>query len=261
MKKLFFVPVVLALFLLSACNKWKDFWDDHNDNDNDYKSYQITRWDRQTGPGEDYTGTVGYFTYDNHNNPLTVFFNNTTTGENGTHFTFMYDNQKRLSRCYMHYDINYKEYAWYNKYIYGSNGKIVADTTWLERTEQDPEIEPTPETDSYSLSFYTYDAQGRIIKFERFDEGAQVPYISQTYSYDANGNMVRPGFTYDNKVNFMRTNKVWQFINRDYSKNNPIPAVSYNNAKLPKEFDTTATTSRFMNRSYNHSTFTYKKVD
>ena len=47
------------------------------------------------------------------------------------------------------------------------------------------------------------------------------------FNYDASGNMV--GYNvYDNKINIHRTNKIWMFIDRDYSINNPhSPYVAY----------------------------------
>jgi len=48
------------------------------------------------------------------------------------------------------------------------------------------------------------------------------PYLIDTLKYDANGNLPIPDWTgvYDDKVNILRTNKVWQFVNINYSQNN-----------------------------------------
>ncbi|MBS1660082.1 MAG: hypothetical protein JST68_03425 [Bacteroidetes bacterium] len=51
------------------------------------------------------------------------------------------------------------------------------------------------------------------------------------YSYDVHGNTV--GIGHDNKVNFNRTSRVLQFINQDYSVNNPAAVYTYNKNGLP----------------------------
>jgi hypothetical protein len=40
--------------------------------------------------------------------------------------------------------------------------------------------------------------------------------------------------SYDNKINPRRTNKIWMFVDKDYSANNPIPGpTAYNELGLP----------------------------
>jgi hypothetical protein len=265
MKKLLLVPLALALFSLSACNKWKDFWDDHDHDADDYKDYKITKFDVVlSGPGTPTTNRVANITYDSHNNPLTVIFDQTGVGSTNTNYKFVYDGQNRLSKCYMYYNQDHYNYFYYIKYLHDGNGRIVSDTMYFGRGYSDS-TEPSPGIDYYAVNNYTYDAQGRITKVVYYEPIAQPePSYTYNYSYDAKGNMVRPGYTYDNKVNFMRTNKVWQFINREYSQNNPISASSYNNAKLPKTFDAdppNAYVITFLGRVYRQSTFTYTKIN
>jgi len=57
--------------------------------------------------------------------------------------------------------------------------------------------------------------------------------FSDSYQYDASGNLVRPGVTYDDKVRIYRTNDIWMFLMRDYSKNNAVVANEYNAAGYP----------------------------
>jgi hypothetical protein len=63
---------------------------------------------------------------------------------------------------------------------------------------------------------------------------------SSTYSYNADGNLTNNQFgdplTYDDKMNWNRTDPFLQFIDRDYSKNNPVGASSYNKYGLPLEY-------------------------
>src|SRR5882757_2324396 len=89
---------------------------------------------------------------------------------------------------------------------------------------------------SYSALFY--DQLNRIIREEvtpsRMPELPPPTVI--TYQYDASGNLFPNN--HDNKVSLLLTNKVWRFINRDYSINNPVVADAYNDHGLPTAFTT-----------------------
>jgi hypothetical protein len=67
-----------------------------------------------------------------------------------------------------------------------------------------------------------------IVRTYRLDELGRVIWDSATYggintfSYDRKGNLIRPGVTYDDKLNPYTTNSVWRFLNQDYSVNNPL---------------------------------------
>lgn len=83
-----------------------------------------------------------------------------------------------------------------------------------------------------SVTRFEYDAQHRIIK-ETNSKG-----YGHTYVYNAAGNLAgidngAPITTYDDKVNFNRTDLFLQFIDRDYSKNNRVLAAAYNQYGLP----------------------------
>ena len=45
-----------------------------------------------------------------------------------------------------------------------------------------------------------------------------------------------PEIIYDDHKNLLRTDKVLQFLARDYSVNNPVSADNYNAGDLPTEF-------------------------
>jgi hypothetical protein len=68
------------------------------------------------------------------------------------------------------------------------------------------------------------------------------------YQYDRNGDLIRPGVTYDRKVNLLRTNYLLMLIVRDFSLNNPlfsyigagvydvaVQISGYNSAGLPEQ--------------------------
>ena len=83
-----------------------------------------------------------------------------------------------------------------------------------------------------------YDGQGRVIKITTTQVAPTMGSpIVEEFSYNAMGNKVYPpawGVVYDNKQNLNRTNDIWQFLNRDYSMNNPFQtADTYNATGFP----------------------------
>jgi hypothetical protein len=90
-----------------------------------------------------------------------------------------------------------------------------------------------------------------------FSLGSTYPTQIYQFEYDGNGNLVTPGVVYDNKINFHRTNKIWMFLDRDYSINNPFAAETYNSNHLPVKL-VTDKTSDFLWISYiAETTLTY----
>src|SRR5687768_8491964 len=213
MKQFRMLTTALAILTLSSCNKLIDHIKNHLDNDD--KTYRIETWTRfDPETGYPYHGK---FTYNANNDPVTF------TGGGSFNWIFKYDKHKRLSETYMYERDPYfeKEYREYRKYKYNNKGQIVSDTTY-EFGFWDSI--PTPQNTYYRQTFYTYDEKGRMIKSViQFQDSTDLPIIAE-YSYDEDGNLVIPGFVYDKKMSFLRTNKVWMFLSRDYSVNNPFPA-------------------------------------
>jgi len=81
---------------------------------------------------------------------------------------------------------------------------------------------------------YKYDVANRMIASHSGSAG------DETYSYNGDGNLVANQFgdllTYDDKVNWNRTVPFLHFIDKDYSKNNPVGAVPYNKYGFPVEY-------------------------
>ena len=106
-----------------------------------------------------------------------------------------------------------------------------------------------------SLTYYRYDTWDRIVQDSTIWSfgSAQV----NKYAYDANGNLV--GRTYDNKTNIHRTNRIWMFLDRDYSVNNPFPASDYNRSGLPTYFRFTYPGSYYLKflAFFSEATITY----
>lgn len=194
-------------------------------------------WEKPHAPDQRYILVL----YDEYENPVAV--TQPVVGTGRPYRTFKYDMWHRLRQYRGEYANGH--YEFWHFYGYDLNGRIGVDTmytfglmgatgpvNWFERR----------------ISHYTYDTQGRIIKVVTTSTNS--PGTTETnYAYDANGNLIYPpafGIMYDNKMNYNRTNDIWQFLNRDYSRNNPFTAVSYNASGFPTEINTTRPVS-FLN--------------
>jgi hypothetical protein len=167
------------------------------------------------------------FTYNPHGDPLAVDVTFPSTGN--PNVIFLYDKHHRLTDYIGPYQkldpanlpVQIASEFWY-QYTYADDNPAslpVADTLHTFSiynngifTEVVPKL----------VEKYTYDAQGRIVQVN-----------STTFNYDTRGNLIRPNVTYDDKKNFRSTNRIWQFISRDYSVNNNFVATSYNDKGLP----------------------------
>jgi hypothetical protein len=254
------LTAALAILALSSCNKLVDHIKNHLDDDD--KTYRIETWKRSDS-GPEYAN-LGTFTYNANNDPTSLTFEH----RGGYYWKFNYDKHKRLSETYLYEGAEYFEgsYREYRKYKYNNKGQIISDTTY-EYGEFDSI--PTPQNNYYWVTTYTYDPKGRVIKTveKHVKQTPEEPDFAITYefSYNEDGNLVRPGYTYDNKLSFLRTNKIWMFLSRDYSVNNPIPASSYNSFGLPLVFNHDLNGKPypepiFLWERYHYSEFTYKKI-
>jgi hypothetical protein len=163
------------------------------------------------------------FTYNSNNDPVTGIRARPSTGY--PNFFFRYDRQGRftdLIGAYGHTALDGVE-SW-TRYFYDNHNHIVRDSfyTFPAIVDGHPTL---GEHSGFINSAYEYDSKDRIIKATR---GLR----SSTISYDQQGNIV--GSAYDNKINLHRTNKIWMFIDHDYSVNNPATAAyTYNAFGLP----------------------------
>lgn len=177
--------------------------------------------------------------YNEFENPTVVTIPLPTTGH--PYRTFKYDHWNRLREYRGEYANGFFEF--WHFYGFDNNGRIGVDTTYTFGKLGE---KPTEYFDR-CISFYEYDAQGRIIHITTScDRGAN---FMNNYTYDSNGNLVYPpafGITYDNKMNLNRTNDIWQFLNRDYSMNNPFIATEYNGTGFPTKINTTANTASML---------------
>ena len=201
-------------------------------------------------------------TYNAAGNPVSAI--RKTTTENGPNYYFRYDNLNRLTDL-----IGIAENGFYrswHRYVYNASGKVAVDSIYDYPEEMDNHP-VTGLVGTVTTADYLYDAAGRVSKMtiNPVDPG-DMTWV-ENYSYDSDGNLT--GYAYDNKVNVHQTNKVWQFLSRDYSVNNPVSgsglAVSYtyNSYGLPTQVN--ATTGSFNlvvpgnadRFSFSHGTIVY----
>jgi len=149
-----------------------------------------------------------------------------------------YDQQNRLIEYAEYYDRDPQDYISIHHYKYAGN-RIVQDTGFIRIAAAYTEVLDIE-----------YDFWGRITKTSGFswienDPSTPIPSVTMRYAYNDDGNKNKVWFnddltTYDNfddKVNYVRTDPVLEFLFRNYSKNNALPGpTSYNDKGLPITF-------------------------
>jgi hypothetical protein len=177
------------------------------------------------------------FTYDSYGKPLSRI--SSRPGLGTPNMYFLYDKNERLTDVIEPYSVidpnNLKGTFGFDvwiKYTYNDRSKRlqpIADTIYRQGGFIDGKICCTsPITENYE-----YDATGRVSKITDYVPGGSGSVVE--FNYDAQGNLIRPGRIYDNKVNIHRTNGVWMLIEQDYSRNNPFIAETYNRHGLPEK--------------------------
>ncbi|HTI10217.1 MAG TPA: hypothetical protein VL832_16735 [Puia sp.] len=166
------------------------------------------------------------FSYDKSGNPLSVI-HRMDIGDNSL---FTYDKKGRLSEYINIFPSNTAGDYWHRYAYDGKKGdQIIADTAFRDFTSSNGKLLSYNDID---LTTFQYDDYGRIRQSTEYVLGNT---IVRQYTYDAQGNLVHPGGTFDNKVNIHLTNKTWMFVDRDYSLNNPVDngSYAYNSVGLP----------------------------
>ncbi|MBL7699291.1 MAG: hypothetical protein JNK79_14090, partial [Chitinophagaceae bacterium] len=181
--------------------------------------------------GDPFSSLVnGLFTY-NKGNPISLTYGNQTGTGNPNHY-FLYDKQNRLREYRIGYSIDDPVEAEWHKYGYNDKGQISVDSI-VSAPLFGEDGQPLP-GDTIVITL-TYDDQNRIIK-ESIRNIKGGPIRNPTYTYDSRGNLAVKGWkssSYDNKVSIFRSHPVFQFIHRNYSKNNAAPQAKYNSKGLP----------------------------
>lgn len=220
------------LALLFGCQKVYDYIKDYPATDN--KDCAITRIAVQ----DFYATTLGdtlWITYNTAGNPVKITRPSPSTAK--PNFIFLYKNG-RLTDFMGVYRDESVTYHWH-RYQYDHKGRIVVDSIYIFALRVNDQ--PTDYYDS-RRSDIQYDDKDRIIR-ETITYYGNI-YMQTDYTYDQNGNRV--GRTYDNKMSLLRTNKIWMFLNRDYSVNNPFRADTYNSHGLPLKVNSLEGTYNFM---------------
>ena len=222
-----------ALPLLAAatgCQKLFDYIPSPQNGNTDYKTCAIKKINVAYADRGDTAHYV--FTYNKLGDPVSVINDKVSTGN--PNMLFKYDKYNRLREMIRPYTNG--SYESWNRYGYNNKNQIVRDTSFAFglMTANGPE----ETTRNFAYTDYVYDAQNRIVgeTDSIFNAGAFFFLEKITYEYDSKGNRVVFQTSYDNKLNPLRTNKIWMFVTKNYSVNNPFVANSYNSNSLPLSF-------------------------
>ncbi|MCW3467736.1 hypothetical protein [Chitinophaga nivalis] len=196
-------------------------------------------------------------TYNSLGNPTRVKRGYTGTGSPG--YELRYNAQNRLTDIIWEYNggesIGSYFESWH-RLSYDPQGRIVLDSTYSFGVIGAHGPLPRPDQTEVTLGNifrYTYDGSNRIIKMA-MGLSPTAPYYTIDWYYNSLGNAYKITYTsypfknnagtpnvtdtyptYDTKTNARRLHPFWQFIDRDYSKNNPFTASSYNIYSLPND--------------------------
>src|SRR5882724_8435737 len=217
--------IALVISLLPGCRKAIDFLED-----NPTAAFCPCRI-AQFG----YTGLFGTdtvtFTYNSAGDPVTGIRVHPGTGN--PNFFFRYDQRGRFTDLiggFGQTTFDRGVESW-DRYFYDGRGRIVKDSAYFFPgiVNGNPTIDSRLLT-SVEINTYEYDTKNRVSEQTVvFSPGFS---LVNSYSYNADGNLA--GHYYDDKINYHRTNRVWMFIDRDYSVNNPVIATyEYNDFGLP----------------------------
>lgn len=232
MRKNIFLPAAaIALLILSGCT----YFDYHPDDPARNCRIEKISFDILNTTTEVFEAGEAYFSYDAHNNPTLMLFN-IPHSLWPMDKVFRYDEHNRLI-VYVQ-DFIYEETSpvFWHKYTYISPTKII-DSTFIY-CSGDYTVNDHPDSYSYmKIRELTLDLFGRITKeVTTYDDASGSE--ERIFSYNADGNLIKPGVTYTNKPNIRQTHKVWRFIDMDYSINQPEGEVDVFNAyNLPYQFN------------------------
>jgi hypothetical protein len=169
----------------------------------------------------------GLFTYNAAGNPYTLIY--THPDQNPPDYFFYYDKKNRLTKLIRTFEegVSAGEYHIEHRYGYNDSNVAIVDSLFSQWQSLDITLR--------SITHFTYDSQGRIIK-ETIKDLKTGTTRNPTYTYDNRGNLAVPGWKssgYDNKVSIFRAHPLFQFIHRNYSRNNALPEAKYNSKGLP----------------------------
>ncbi|MBW8684254.1 hypothetical protein [Chitinophaga rhizophila] len=217
---------------------------------------------------------VNTFTYNSAGNPILRTRSDVATGNENE--TYRYDAKNRLTDQILHYeDGSYgAEFREWHRFKYQGN----SDRPYMDSFYTNGFIGAHPIPYPFHpmmliVIYFDYDHAGRLIGEKSFYEDNYAWY-EKTYIYNSANNLAKQTYNlvnfgykdtiyyrlYDDKVNFLRTNKVWQLLTRNYSENNVKTASNYNKYGLPLRFpaDNTELVVPFLDADLSDITITYK---
>lgn len=178
----------------------------------------------------------GTFTYNQYGDPA-EYIPEKHTG-NSLRYEFRYDDSKRLTDYIGYYAKNSSgtRFEFWTKYFYDDLNRVIKDSIYYYGSYGRA---ITDHAKYIGYTVYEYDKQGRIGRtvYRQIQDGSPNGTISDVkYDYNDQGNLSGPGNMYDDKISIYRTHRIWMFLNRNYSVNNPVSARGYSNG-LPTSFD------------------------
>lgn len=243
------LALIIAALHFSGCKKIYD-----QIAGEEIKHWRIKKITQHLSPeSEPFPDRVGVVEYNQWSNPVRVVFNTTNSPEDRTNWEMRYNDKHRLTDAIQTY-LNGYFFSW-KKFMYSDKGVIYKDSTFIFGTTSQG---PYSSFNGGYVSYYYYDNMDRIIKIQM--QSTTTTYqIEKTFSYDTRGNLIKPGTSYDNKVNPQRTNRIWMFLAQNYSVNNAIAAEKYNEAGLPLKFRNDLQHATFLLTSLNNADIEYEK--
>ncbi|MFT3747303.1 MAG: hypothetical protein QM768_03265 [Agriterribacter sp.] len=239
MRKILFLAIaVFTLATLPGCKKVWDYVKDHpNGTADNCRIEKIYFTERYVNPQDleifIFNDTAN-FKYNTKGQLTSVDYASTKYGYTvdafpSINYAFVYDSQGRVlgfAEDGIYYDENTIGGLFLHKYTYINATQVVDSIfTYAKATQFGDDLEVDIKEGREIL--ITLDNWGRIIK-----------YGDTNYSYDASGNLVKPGVTYTSKKSIFQTNKVLMFVARDYSVNTPTGyATQFNSNQLPVKFN------------------------
>lgn len=237
-------PSVIAIIIacsFNSCKKWIEKWlpgHGHGNTDTAATNFRISKLSFTYNGSAEGPRQSGLVFYNQQNNPDSILFDGVLSDSIGDPsilraLRFGYNSNKQLTSTTL---IGSGNFLITHTYLYDGSGRISTDSARIIQT------------DPIGYVIYSkYDQQDRIYEqiVSAYESGGQIyptPIIyTYKYAYDSAGNLKRQyrngdAVTYDNKVSYMRTNKIWMFLSNNYSKNNPDNAFGYTSFGLPTGF-------------------------
>jgi hypothetical protein len=222
---LLIVSTAFGLFFLSSCSKGIPF----KEPSEVVNACRIEAFKTSAQAGSLPFSTLS-ISYNTKGNPVAILPDPPVIAT-GFYLHFRYDGYDRLTDYIISFPDEPGAVIWH-RYSYPDRQTIV-DTSY----DYVGLIDGPPPTFSFDTYVHVY----RLDGLDRIISDNDAPF-----QYDRNGNLIRTGVSYDNHVNFLRTNIVWMLINKDFSRNNPLNGVpnaltplqitGYNFYGLPLEF-------------------------